>query len=209
MGNCFKKPRDSTAEIAPGDVIRHLPPAEVIKHQPAGDVIKDQPTVKLYGAPFGIDTYYLRFVLLYKPVALKFVPSDSHETPAIEYKSDVVSGPVEDLVRYLDEKFPDPQMLSGGARYGGETTPLVVWVVILQHRSMIWHLERMVRWAEDLAARRGKAGGDPAMGSPKMELKKFGRSYSQLLELLLEHAQMEERVVFPILEKADRGIHNS
>ncbi|XP_019192234.1 PREDICTED: uncharacterized protein LOC109186623 isoform X2 [Ipomoea nil] len=201
------KPRDSTAEIAPGDVISHRSPVE---NRPAGDVMKkDQPAVKLYGTPFGIDTYYLRFALQYKPVALKFVASDSHDTAAIEYESDVVSGSVESLVRYLDDKFPEPQlvMTGGGARFGEtSTTPLVVWVVVLQHRSMVWHLERMVRWAEDLAARRGKARGDPAMGSPRMELKKFGRSYSQLLELLFEHAQMEEKVVFPILEKADRGL---
>nr|GMD86188.1 uncharacterized protein LOC109186623 isoform X1 [Ipomoea batatas] len=203
MGNCLKKPRDSIAEIAPGDVISHRSPVE---HRPAGDVMKkDQPAVKLYGTPFGIDTYYLRFALLYKPVALKFVPSDSHETAAIEYESDVVSGSVETLVRYLDDKFPEPRLQVSG----GETTsstPVVVRVVALQHRSMVWHLERMARWAEDLAARRGKARGDPAMGSPRMELKKFGRSYSQLLEVLLEHAQMEEKVVFPILEKADRGL---
>ncbi|XP_031110421.1 uncharacterized protein LOC116014496 isoform X3 [Ipomoea triloba] len=207
MGNCLKKPRDSTAEIAPGDVISHRSPP--VEHRPAGDVMmkKDQPAVKLYGTPFGIDTYYLRFALLYKPVALKFVPSDSHDTAAIEYESDVVSGSVDSLVRYLDDKFPEPQLLTGaGARLGETATPVVVRVVALQHRSMVWHLERMARWAEDLAARRGKARGDPAMGSPRMELKKFGRSYSQLLEVLLEHAQMEEKVVFPILEKADRGL---
>lgn len=39
-----------------------------------------------------------------------------------------------------------------------------------------------------------------------MEVKKFARSYSQLLEMMLEHAQMEEKVVFPILERADRGL---
>eukprot|EP00262_Sarcandra_glabra_P018889 TRINITY_DN6936_c0_g1_i1.p1 TRINITY_DN6936_c0_g1~~TRINITY_DN6936_c0_g1_i1.p1 ORF type:complete len:225 (+),score=33.02 TRINITY_DN6936_c0_g1_i1:90-677(+) len=44
------------------------------------------------------------------------------------------------------------------------------------------------------------------MGSPRMEVRKFGRSYSQLLEVMLEHAQMEERIVFPVLERADRGL---
>lgn len=47
--------------------------------------------------------------------------------------------------------------------------------------------------------------GDPSMGSPRMEVKKFAKSYSQLQQVLLEHAQMEERVVFQILESADRG----
>ncbi|XP_019151352.1 PREDICTED: uncharacterized protein LOC109148057 [Ipomoea nil] len=190
MGNCLETSRKSTAEIAPADVMK-----------------KNQPTVKLYGAPFGIETYYIRFALLYKPVSLKFLPSDRHDTPVIEYKSDSVSGSPEVMVQFLDAKFPEPQLLKGsvGGWYG-ETTPLLVWVVTLQHRSILWHLDRMVRWADDLSARGGKTRGDPAMGSPRMEIRKFGRSYSQLLELLQEHAQMEEKVVFPILEKADRGL---
>lgn len=189
MGNCLDNSMKSTAEIAPADVI------------------KTQPTVKLYGAPFGIETYCVRFALLYKPVTLIFVPSDRHETPAIEYKSQTVSGSLETLVQFLDAKFPEPQLLKGSVGgWHGETTPLVVWVATLQHRSMLWHLDRMVRWAEDLSSRGGKMPGDPAMGSPRMEIRKFAKRYSQLLELFLEHAQMEERVLFPILEKADRGL---
>nr|XP_027102583.1 uncharacterized protein LOC113723811 [Coffea arabica] len=45
------------------------------------------------------------------------------------------------------------------------------------------------------------------MGSrARMEMNKFGRNYGQLMEVMLEHARMEERVVFPILDKADRGL---
>jgi iron-sulfur cluster repair protein YtfE (RIC family) len=43
------------------------------------------------------------------------------------------------------------------------------------------------------------------MGSARMEVRKFGKSYSQLLEVMIEHAQMEERVLFPLLETAERG----
>lgn len=77
----------------------------------------------------------------------------------------------------------------------------------MQHRSLSWHLERMVKWAEDVVARGGHAKGDPSMGTPRMEMKKFGKSYSSLLQLLLEHAQMEETVLFQILESADRGTY--
>jgi hypothetical protein len=66
-------------------------------------------------------------------------------------------------------------------------------------------VERLVRWAEDLATRGGKKAVDPKMGSWKMEVRKFGRSYSQLLDVMMEHAQMEERVLFPIFDRADRG----
>ncbi|KAI3793547.1 hypothetical protein L1987_36166 [Smallanthus sonchifolius] len=90
-----------------------------------------------------------------------------------------------------------------------ETMPVVVSATVLQHKSLVWHLERMVRWGEDLAARDGRSKGDPVMGSARMEVKKYGKSYSQLLEVMLEHAQMEEKIVFPILEREDRGLTKS
>lgn len=192
MGNCFETERKSAAEITPSELI------------------KGSPVIKLYGPPNSIATSYIRFALLHKPVSLQFIPSETHETPVLIFQSEVVTGSVETMLRYLDGKFPDPPLTIStcnnvGGWYGG-TTPMVVWVVVLQHRGLLWHLERMVRWAEDMAARGGKARGDPAMGSPRMEVKKFGRNYSQLLQMLLEHAQMEEKVVFPILESADRGL---
>ncbi|GER28887.1 hypothetical protein STAS_04715 [Striga asiatica] len=191
MGNtCFGDASKSTAEIAPSELVK--PP----------------PTIKLYGQPDSFATSHIRLALLYKPVTLQFVPSDAHPNPTLIYKSEVVSGSVEDILRYLDAKFPDPPLsvAASGSIWGwcGEATPVVVWVVVLQHRSVSWHLERMVKWAEDMAARGGKAMGDPSMGSPRMEVKKFGKSYSQLLQVMLEHAQMEETVLFQILESADR-----
>lgn len=56
-----------------------------------------------------------------------------------------------------------------------------------------------------MVTRGGKKNGDPTMGSARMEVRKFGKSYSQLLEVMIEHAQMEERVLFPLLETAERG----
>ncbi|KAA8539083.1 hypothetical protein F0562_025775 [Nyssa sinensis] len=191
MGNCFGTLKKSTSDIAPSDYI------------------KGSPIVRLYGSPTCILTSHIRFALLYKPVSLHFIPSETpnfgSETPVLQFGSDTVSGSRETLLRYIDSKFPNPPLMSNGSRYD-ETTPLVVSAAILQHRSMIWHVERLVRWAEDLATRGGRTMGDPVMGSPRMEVRKFGRSYSQLLEVMLEHAQMEEKVVFPIMEMADRGL---
>lgn len=175
------------------------------------ELIKPPPVIKLYGHPDSFATSHIRLALLYKPVTLQFVPSDAQENPTVIYKSDVVTGSVEEILRYLDAKFPDPPLTVTNSApssiwgWCGETTPAVVWVVLLQHRSMNWHLERMMKWAEDMAARGGNARGDPSMGSPRMEVKKFAKSYSQLQQVLLEHAQMEEKVLFQILESADRG----
>ena len=87
-----------------------------------------------------------------------------------------------------------------------QTTPLMVSVTWLQCKNMLWHIERMVKWAKDLAARGGKKAVDPSMGSPKMEIRKFANSYSQLLEVILELTRMEEKVLFPIFDMADRKL---
>lgn len=65
----------------------------------------------------------------------------------------------------------------------------------LQHRSIERHLEGVSRWAEVIAS--GGGGGRIAAG----------RRYAELVEIMLEHAQMEERFLFPLLERAaeDRG----
>lgn len=192
MGNCFRSLKKSTAEIVPSDTLKLSPVA-----------------VRLYGSSTSPLTSYIRFALSYKPVSLRFIPSETpdfgSETPVLQCGSEVVSGSPLTLLRYLDAKFPDRPLVNIVGRRFDETTPLVVSTAVLQHRSMRWHLERLVRWGEDLVTRGGRASGDPVMGSPRMEVKKLGRSYSQLLEVMLEHAQMEERIVFSILEKADRG----
>lgn len=169
--------------------------------------LRTPPTVRLYGPSEGVLSCYLRFALSFKPVKVDFVVTEStHRSdspPVIQFRSDTISGSVETMLRYIDSRFPEPRLLM---RWSDEMVLPVVTAAELHHRSMMWHVERLVKWAEDLVARGGRASGDPVKGSPRMEVKKFGRSYSQLLEVMLEHAQMEERVIFPILERADRGL---
>lgn len=214
MGNCFTTAttittttattaaaftsKKSTAEIAPYDC--------VVK------VNKPTPSVRLCGSPNSILTAYVRFALLYKSISPRFIPCDNPifetEVPTVlRVGSESVSGSRQTLLDFVESKFPEPSLNNiGDADDGDEVSPRVVRMMRMQHGSLRWHLARMVRWAEDLAKRKGKKAGDPTVGSPKMEFKKFASTYSQLLELLLEHAQMEERVVFPGLEKDDRGL---
>ncbi|KAD5961880.1 hypothetical protein E3N88_13353 [Mikania micrantha] len=170
------------------------------------------PVVRLYGSTSSPAASYIRFALMYKPVTLLVIPSETadfgFETPVIQYGSDVISGSSVTILRYLDAKFPTPVLLGNWNTYNG-TVPVVVAATVLQHKSLVWHLERMVRWAEDLAVRGGRSAGDPVMGSARMEVKKYAKSYSQLLELMQEHAQMEEKIVFPVLEREDRGLSKS
>ncbi|KAF7820434.1 hemerythrin HHE cation-binding domain protein [Senna tora] len=190
MGNCVGKSEKLTAEIVPHD-------------GGGGGGAQAYPTVRLYGSPKSVLAAYIRFALLHKAVSLDFVPSDPDQSPVtLQVGSDTVSGSRETLLRFIDARFPNPPL----TRPPPAATPLMVRLTRLQHKSMLWHVKRVMRWAEDLATRGGRKAVDPTVGSPRMEMKKFARSYSQLLEVMLEHAQMEERVLFPIFDMADRGL---
>ncbi|OVA10012.1 hemerythrin/HHE cation-binding motif [Macleaya cordata] len=192
MGNCFPKQKKSSAEIAPSDFI------------------KGSPVVRLYGSPSSNLTSFIRIALLYKSVSVNFIPSENphfgSENPVLQLGSDTVTGSSETLLRYIEGKFPNPPLLDRIDSAGNQAVPGIVLAVTIQHKCMTWYLESLVKWAEDLATRGKGRAVDPSMGSPVMEVRKFGRSYSQLLEVMLEHAQMEERVLFPVFERADRGL---
>uniref|UniRef100_A0A6M2EPE2 Hemerythrin-like domain-containing protein n=1 Tax=Populus davidiana TaxID=266767 RepID=A0A6M2EPE2_9ROSI len=169
------------------------------------DLIKSTTAVHLYGDPATSSTLYIHFALLYKTRALQFTPTNDPQ-PVVQIGSETISGTREMMFRFIDVKLPRPPLAVLVEEGGRETAALVVKMAVLQHRAVVWHLERMVRWSEDLVTRGGRRNGDPAMGSERMEVKKFQKSYSQLLEVMVEHAQMEERVVFPLLETAERGL---
>ena len=228
MGNCFSTSSVSTAEISPLDLAvkpplavvsspaaaaqTHLPaprlpiPPPSAKETTATATATSTVTVKLYGPSNSLATSYLRFALLHKKVNLRFVPSEDQK-PTIQIGSEKTSGSQEALLRYIEEKFPEPRLMIWKFNLEGfdEATPPIVKAIWLHHRSMTWHVERMLRWSEDLAARGGRRAADPSVGTPKMEIRKFAKSYTQLQELMLEHAQMEERILFPVLESVDRG----
>ncbi|KAL9402856.1 hypothetical protein Peur_006705 [Populus x canadensis] len=185
--NCFTNSKQAMAEIAPYDLI------------------KSTTAVHLYGDPANSSTLYIHFALLYKTRALQFTPTDDPQ-PVVQIGSETISGTREMMVPFIDVKLPQPPLVVPVEEEGCETAALVVKMAAMQHRSVVWHLERMVRWSEDLVTRGGRRNGDPAMGSERMEVKKFQKSYTQLLEVMVEHAQMEERVVFPLLETAERGL---
>lgn len=214
MGNCLNSSEKLTAEI--------LPPDRATVY----------PAVRLHGSPDSIFSAYIRFAVLHNAASSDGVPP-TRQSPAPPYATargrrsewenpvslpvgtEYASGSRDALLQFIDARFPSlsetAPCASSAAASGGVTVredekmSLMVRVTRLQHKSVTWHVERMVRWAEDLATRGGRKAVDPKMGSWKMEMGKFGRSYSQLLEVMMEHAQMEERILFPIFDTADRG----
>ncbi|EOA24305.1 hypothetical protein CARUB_v10017546mg [Capsella rubella] len=221
MGTCFSSSTKSTAEISPFDLVVKPPPSAApvvsapriptpLATKTDSATVSFAATVRLCGPPNSLVTSYLRFALLHKKVPLRFVPSEDQK-PTIQVGSETVSGSQDVLLRYIEDKFPEPRLMIWKFNLEGfdEATPLIVRAVWLQHRSMLWHIERMLRWSEDLAARGGKRAVDPSVGTPKMEIRKFAKSYTHLQELMVEHAQMEERILFPVLESVDRGMCKS
>lgn len=208
MGNCFTKSKKSTAEIVPhhdhSTTVRLFgsATAEILPHH------DHSTTVRLFGSASGTNTAYVRLALLHKSVSHRFTASVA-DTPLLQVGSERISGTRDILFQYIESKFPQPPLLLRGVSGDDRTTPLPVRATALQHKSIAWHVDRLVRWAEDLGSRGGKKKGnggvDPTVGTPRMEVRKFARSYSQLLEMMLEHAQMEERVLFPILDVDDPG----
>ncbi|XP_043694301.1 uncharacterized protein LOC122645009 [Telopea speciosissima] len=200
MGGCLPKPKKLSAEIAPSDYVGSCP------------------ILRLYGSPSGIRTSYIRIALLFKAVPLQFLPSEhinlcSSDSPILKCGSDTVSGSNDTLLCYIDAKFPNPPLLRGigsglsdSSYLQNQSLQSIVLAVTLQHKSITWHLEKLVSCAEDLCTRGASSSVGSSMRNLRMEVRKFGRCYSHLREVMLEHAQMEEKVIFPVLERADRGL---
>jgi glutathione S-transferase len=84
----------------------------------------------------------------------------------------------------------------------------IVLMTMLQHHSILVHLEGFVRLVDRLASVKPE---DIAKDSMKRtligtQLRGLPKQFGQLLDLMQEHAQMEERIIFPALEMADPGI---
>lgn len=88
-------------------------------------------------------------------------------------------------------------------------SPLIV-MIVLQHRSILWHLEKLVQLANGLPVaplpRVVTEAGDSAKRGAGKQLQLLWKGYGRLLDLMQEHAQMEERVVFPAIESTEEGM---
>ncbi|KAK1275404.1 hypothetical protein QJS04_geneDACA011743 [Acorus gramineus] len=177
MGNCVKK--QSRRDISPSD--------DALTSTPA--------SVSLHGSDACPVAASLRLALLFKSVAVRFVPSDPSSPILLQCGPDAVSGDLDSLLRYIDRRFAGPPVVVPGPFSSG--SPPLAAAVAIQHRSLERLVDRAVEMAGDLTVGKGTRVGSP---------RGLGKLYSMLLEVLLEHAQMEERIVFPALERADRGL---
>jgi hypothetical protein len=151
-----------------------------------------------------VDVYLIPFLLLDRPLAyLRGIEISSKFAHLRSYSARMTSfasyAPIRMDVDVLNEHV--------WGVLSRESPPPLVAFTLLQHESILGHFERLVLALDGVlvAMKEPSKAVDPVKGSLPMQLKRLSTSYTHLLELMLEHAQMEERVIFPSLEKADRG----
>ncbi|KAJ0972716.1 hypothetical protein J5N97_020675 [Dioscorea zingiberensis] len=184
MGNCIPKSKRGSKSPAPASA-------------PASTMI-----IKLYGAESCPIAARIRIALLYKNSSFQFIPSESPilRFPTLLCGSQSISGSDDLILRYIDSRFPgSPSLgLTGNGNEHSSVAAELGAVVALQHRSIERHLEGVEGWAADT---NGGGGGGGRRSSAQ-------KRYAELVEVMLEHAQMEERFLFPLLERAaeDQGL---
>ncbi|GAB2222611.1 hypothetical protein Drorol1_Dr00016730 [Drosera rotundifolia] len=201
MGNCIEKP------APPPPPPPQLLPSTTTDSTTTTSAAAATVVVKLHGPASNPLTLYLRIALSYKTLTLRFIDTP-RELYTLETLDDAVSGSAESILEYAESRFPQPPLLARGRGKGWDEEmvgPMVVRMGRLQHRSMRRHVERVVEWGAEVAARGGKSAGK-VEATPRVEVRRFAKRYGMLLDVLLEHAQMEERVVFPVIQGSDPGV---
>lgn len=162
-----------------------------------------------YGEQFSfVDVYLIPFLLLERPLGfLQGINISSAHTALGSYSRRMTS-----FASYAPIRMDlDLLEASVSKTLSQRAPPPLVLMTLLQHQSILYHLEKLVHSTDEMiaAAKQPPKVVDPVKGSLAMQIKKLSVSYSLLLQFMLEHAQMEERVIFPALEKADRGLTKS
>ncbi|KAG0452473.1 hypothetical protein HPP92_025137 [Vanilla planifolia] len=149
-------------------------------------------------------TCRIRVALLYKGVIVDLVETGAYAgAPFLRCGSEKVAGSEESLLRYIDKRFGGPQAAAPTVSEQWEGRNTAAEVVTMQHRSIRRHVEGMARWASKIEEESGGVGG---VNVSAAEGRRLGKWYGDLVEIMLEHAQMEERLLFPAFARtADDG----
>jgi hypothetical protein len=172
---------------------------------------EDAGVVRVYGSDGCPVAWRLRVALLYKAAApLHFTPSEAAPLgrPVLRLSAadPEVCGTADELLRQVDARFegkprvapPErPRAASPAAAAAAEVAELVR----LQHRSAERHLEGVaVKVAE--MVKKGKKSGKGRTVVEAAEVRRLGKWYGDAMEVMLEHARMEETLIFPDIQRA-------
>ncbi|KAJ4758520.1 hemerythrin HHE cation-binding domain protein [Rhynchospora pubera] len=211
MGNCCPEPHRQSHRhpLSPPRVPSPpLPPTEIVKARSNKVATKpdpmvgpaEEPPVRLYGPETCPLTWRLRLTFLYKGITPQFIPRESPILPGPLLRfggmsADVISGSEQELLECIDKRFTGEP---NGVVSKLEPAEEVVLALELQHKSLERHLEGIIRSVKEMAVagKKGRKTGAAAEG------RRISRWYAELVEVMLEHARMEESLLFPVLERA-------
>ncbi|XP_062226810.1 uncharacterized protein LOC133925019 [Phragmites australis] len=223
MGNCSPSPR-RRRPTEPGSPPLHgttsVPAATTVSTyalarspsvSAAAIDAEDGNVVRVYGSDGCPVAWRLRVSLLYKAAApVHFTPSEAAPLgrPVLRLSAadPEVSGPADELLRQVDAWFEEkprvapperPRASSPAAAAAEEVAELVR----LQHCSAERHLEGVAAKVAEMV-KKGKKSGKGRSVVEGAEVRRVGKWYGDAMEVMLEHARMEETLLFPDLQRA-------
>ncbi|XP_047056575.1 uncharacterized protein LOC124662826 [Lolium rigidum] len=172
--------------------------------------------VRVYGSDGCPVAWRLRVALLYKAAApLHFTPSEAAPLgrPVLRLSAadPELCGPADELLRHVDARFegkpavaPPPRRPATRASLAAAAAEEVAELVRLQHRSAERHLDGVAAKLAEMVKKGAKKPGKGGRTVPLegAEVRRLGKWYGDAMEVMLEHARMEERVLFPDIQRA-------
>uniref|UniRef100_A0ACD5XC01 Uncharacterized protein n=1 Tax=Avena sativa TaxID=4498 RepID=A0ACD5XC01_AVESA len=194
-------------------------PSVSVSVDPDGDAAAEDDkggVVRVYGSDGCPVAWRLRVALLYKAAApLHFTPSEAAPLgrPVLRLSAadPELCGTADELLRHVDARFegkpsvaPPPQRPATRASLAAAAAEEVAEMVRLQHRSAERHLEGVAAMLAEMVRKGGKKAGGKGRTVPVegAEVRRLGKWYGDAMEVMLEHARMEERVLFPDIQRA-------
>uniref|UniRef100_A0ACD5WLY9 Uncharacterized protein n=1 Tax=Avena sativa TaxID=4498 RepID=A0ACD5WLY9_AVESA len=194
-------------------------PSVSVSVDPDGDAAAEDDkggVVRVYGSDGCPVAWRLRVALLYKAAApLHFTPSEAAPLgrPVLRLSAadPELCGTADELLRHVDARFegkpsvaPPPQRPATRASLAAAAAEEVAEMVRLQHRSAERHLEGVAAMLAEMVRKGGKKAGGKGRAVPVegAEVRRLGKWYGDAMEVMLEHARMEERVLFPDIQRA-------
>lgn len=170
--------------------------------------------VRVYGSDGCPVAWRLRVALLYKAAApVHFTPSEAAPLgrPVLRLSAadPELCGAADELLRHVDARFegkpcvaPPERPPSARASLAAAAAEEVAEMVRLQHRSAERHLEGVAAKLAEMVKKGGKKAGKGRNVVEGAEVRRLGKWYGDAMEVMLEHARMEERVLFPDIQRA-------
>jgi hypothetical protein len=174
---------------------------------------EDGGVVRVYGSDGCPVAWRLRVSLLYKAAApLHFTPSEAAPLgrPVLRLSAAdrEVCGTADELLRQVDARFegkprvaPPERPLTGSPSAAAAAAAEVAELVRLQHRSAERHLEGVAAKVVEMI-KKGKKSGKGRSVVEGAEVRSLGKWYGDAMEVMLEHARMEETLIFPDIQRA-------